>query len=142
MEVMEIIEDESFPYIAETKNFLVMVKPVWLEDHSLPDENKYVWAYYVRIENQSDNTAQLISRYWKITDSLGRTHEVKGTGVVGEQPVLKPGDSFEYSSGTPLDCPDGIMGGVYSMKTENGESFEIDIPTFSLDSPYSQQSIN
>ena len=90
----------------------------------------------MRIENKSDNTVQLKRRHWKITDAYGRIQEVQGAGVVGEQPVLHPGDSYEYTSGTPLPTPSGIMVGRYQMETEGGERFDVDIPAFSLDSPH------
>ena len=129
-------------YSAVTRSIKITVKPVYLEDQSSPGDNHYVWAYQVRIENQGEDTVQLRSRYWRITDSLGRVQEVRGAGVVGEQPVLKPGDSFEYTSGTPLPTPSGIMSGEYQMENERGELFEIMIPAFSLDSPYQPVRLN
>lgn len=120
-------------YTAITRNIKVTVKPIYLEGQSTPEERHYVWAYQVRIANEGEETVQLINRYWNITDGLGRTQEVRGPGVVGEQPVLRPGQSFEYTSGTPLPTPSGIMLGRYEMVTEAGERFEIDIPAFSLD---------
>mgnify|MGYP003392828328 FL=1 len=122
-------------YTATTKDIKVSVKPVYLEGQSTPEERHFVWAYQVRIENQSDATVQLINRYWKITDALGRVQEVRGEGVVGEQPILKPGQAFEYTSGTPLPTSSGIMLGRYEMESEGGERFEIDVPAFSLDVP-------
>lgn len=122
-------------YTAITKDIKVSVKPVYLEGQSTPDERHFVWAYQVKIENQSAATVQLINRYWKITDALGRVQEVRGEGVVGEQPVLKPGQSFEYTSGTPLPTSSGIMLGRYEMEDEGGKRFEIDVPAFSLDMP-------
>ena len=95
----------------------VTVKPIYLDDQSAPDESHFVWAYHIRIENNGGETVQLRNRYWRITDSLGRVQEVRGAGVVGEQPVLKPGESFEYTSGTPLPTPSGIMTGTYQMET-------------------------
>ena len=97
--------------------------------------NRYVWAYHVTIHNKGVETVQIKSRYWRITDSLGRTQEVRGDGVVGEQPVIRPGESYEYTSGTPLSTPSGIMEGNYYMETHDGRSLEIEIPAFSLDSP-------
>lgn len=129
-------------YSAVTRSIKVTVKPVYLEDQSSPGDNHYVWAYQVRIENQGDDTVQLRSRYWHITDSLGRVQEVRGAGVVGEQPVLKPGDSFEYTSGTPLPTPSGIMTGTYQMETPSGERFDVSVPAFSLDSPHQTVRIN
>ena len=123
-------------YFEITRDIKVTVDPQYLEDHSSPEESHFVWAYNVRIENQGQETVQLCNRYWRITDSLGRIHEVRGAGVVGKQPVLRPGEVFEYSSGTPLSTPSGIMVGTYEMRTSNGQKFEVGIPAFSLDSPY------
>ncbi len=125
-----------------TRAIRVSVKPTFLEDQSQPDENYYVWAYRVRIENNGGETVQLRDRFWKITDGLGRIQEVRGQGVVGEQPVLGPGQHFEYTSGTPLATPSGIMTGIYRMQTEAGEVFEVAIPAFSLDSPHQTSAIN
>ena len=122
---------------SETTRFIkVTVRPTYLEDQSSPDERHYVWAYHVRIENLGRETVQLRTRYWRITDALGRVHEVSGPGVVGEKPVLEPGQAFEYQSGTPLDTPSGIMAGTYRMQTPAGEQFDVQIPAFSLDSPH------
>ena len=129
-------------YSAVTRSIKITVKPVYLEDQSSPGDNHYVWAYQVRIENQGADTVQLRSRYWHITDSLGRVQEVRGAGVVGEQPVLKPGQTFEYTSGTPLPTPSGIMAGTYQMETPAGERFDVAIPAFSLDSPHDTVRIN
>ena len=120
----------------------VDVEPTYLEDQSDPAENYYVWAYRVQITNKSDQIVQLRSRYWHITDSNGQVQEVRGFGVVGEQPVLRPGESFEYTSGTPLSTPSGIMMGNYQMETLDGDSFDVDIPAFSLDSPYETRQIH
>ncbi|TAN63377.1 MAG: Co2+/Mg2+ efflux protein ApaG, partial [Magnetospirillum sp.] len=111
-------------------------------DQSSPADNHYVWAYRVRIENHGDQTVQLMNRHWIITDAIGRTQEVKGAGVVGEQPVLHPGDGYEYTSGTPLPTPSGIMHGTYEMAGEQGETFDIVIPPFSLDSPHDRPRLN
>ncbi|MCF4167672.1 Co2+/Mg2+ efflux protein ApaG [Zavarzinia compransoris] len=129
-------------YDKTTREIRVSVRPTFLEDQSSPDENYYVWAYRVQIENQGRETVQLRDRYWRITDGFGRVQEVRGPGVVGEQPVLKPGERFEYTSGTPLATPSGIMLGTYRMETEEGESFEVEIPAFSLDSPHQPIQIN
>ncbi|MGH6952770.1 MAG: Co2+/Mg2+ efflux protein ApaG [Alphaproteobacteria bacterium] len=122
-------------YEANTRAIKVTVKPFYLEDQSSPDDNHFVWAYQVRIENQGSDTVQLLSRYWRIVDSMGRVQEVRGAGVVGEQPVLQPGEAFEYTSGTPLPTPSGMMSGTYEMESANGERFAIQIPMFSLDTP-------
>ena len=129
-------------YNAATKGIEVTVKPFFLEDQSAPQDGHFVWAYWVRIENCGGETVQLRNRLWKITDGLGRMQEVRGEGVVGEQPVLKPGEAFEYTSGTPLATPSGIMVGTYEMETEDGALFDVSIPAFSLDSPHEGAKIN
>jgi ApaG protein len=123
-------------YSETTRSIKVTVRPIYLEDQSSPDENHFVWAYQVRIENLGQETVQLRARHWRITDAIGRVQEVTGPGVVGEQPVLGPGQSFEYTSGTPLATPSGIMVGSYEMELPNGECFAVAIPAFSLDSPH------
>jgi ApaG protein len=123
------------PYTANTRGITVSVEPTYLEERSSPDSSQYVWAYRVIIENQGRETVQLLSRHWMIANARGELTEVKGPGVVGNQPVLKPGESFEYTSGAPLDTPSGMMGGAYQMETASGERFDIEIPTFSLDRP-------
>ena len=130
------------PYLATTRGLAVSVEPTYLETRSSPDSSQYFWAYRVVIENQGQETVQLLSRHWMITNACGELTEVKGPGVVGEQPVLKPGESFEYTSGAPLDTPSGMMGGAYQMESESGERFDIEIPTFSLDRPNNGVVIN
>ncbi|MDX2027744.1 MAG: Co2+/Mg2+ efflux protein ApaG [Alphaproteobacteria bacterium] len=127
---------KSVPYSSVTRHIRVTVRPVYLDDQSAPNDSHFVWAYHVTIENLGKETVQLRSRHWKITDARGELHEVRGPGVIGEQPVLEPGDMFEYTSGTPLATPSGIMAGSYQMENERGEMFDIEIPAFSLDSPY------
>ncbi len=122
-------------YSQVTRDIRIIVRPIYLEEQSAPEESHYVWAYQVRIENQGRETVQLLNRYWHITDAQGHVQEVRGPGVVGEQPVLKPGENFEYTSGTPLKTPSGIMAGSYEMTTEQGSRFEVAIPAFSLDRP-------
>ena len=129
-------------YSEITRSIKVEVKPYYLEDQSSPAENRYVWAYHVRIENQGGETVQLRRRHWQITDAMGRLQEVRGPGVVGEQPVLAPGQSFEYTSGTPLATSSGIMVGSYEMETPNGECFAVAVPAFSLDSPHESRRLN
>jgi len=129
-------------YTATTRAICVTVRPQYLPDQSDPSKPQYVWAYQVRIENKGDFTVQLRSRHWKITDGLGRLQEVKGPGVVGKTPMLRPGDVFEYTSGTPLSTPSGIMGGTYQMVSESGENFDIEIPVFSLDTPTAKRNLN
>ncbi|MBV6631546.1 MAG: Co2+/Mg2+ efflux protein ApaG [Alphaproteobacteria bacterium] len=129
-------------YTATTFDIQVEVEPEFLNERSSPTENHYVWAYHVRIENQSERRVQLRSRYWRITDANGHVQEVRGPGVVGEEPWLEPGSSFEYSSGAPLTTPSGIMTGSYSMEDESGDQFDIDVPAFSLDSPHQAVRLN
>lgn len=129
-------------YEKTTRAITVTVQPFYLDEQSSPDEEHYVWAYKVSIENGGDDTVQLLNRHWRITDKFGRLHEVKGPGVIGEQPVLKPGEAFEYTSGTPLPTPSGIMVGSYEMETTAGERFNVEIPAFSLDSPYDRAVVN
>ena len=126
-------------YRAVTRNIEVQVRPFYLEDRSDPAENRYVWGYQVTIDNQSDEFVQLMSRYWHITDGRGRVEEVRGPGVVGEQPTLKPGERFEYTSGVPLTTPLGLMAGTYQMASESGENFDVEVPAFSLDSPHGKR---
>lgn len=123
-------------YSKTTHNIQVTVEPTYLDDQSAPEDGRYIWSYHVRIENKGGETIQLLSRYWKITDGNGVTQEVEGEGVVGEQPLLYPGDSYEYTSGAPLPTPGGIMVGAYQVESGDGEAFTVDIPAFSLDSPY------
>ena len=129
-------------YSATTNDIRVTVQPTFLEEQSTPGEDHYVWAYQVRIENTGGKTVKLLNRYWCITDALGRIQEVKGEGVVGEQPSIAPGEQFEYTSGTPLGAPSGIMLGTYEMEDQAGSRFVIDIPAFSLDSPYQARHFN
>jgi len=129
-------------YEAITRSIRVSVEPIFLEEQSSPTDDHYVWAYQVKIENDGKETVQLVNRHWRITDAQGRMQEVEGEGVVGEQPTLKPGQAFEYTSGTPLGTPSGIMMGSYEMETPGGERFDIDIPAFSLDSPYQARQLN
>ena len=129
-------------YSETTHDITVTVRPLYLEEQSSPTENRYVWAYFVKISNGGSRTVQLRSRYWHITDAHGRVQEVRGPGVVGEQPVLKPGESYEYNSGTPLSTPSGIMRGAYQMEATGGERFDVRIPAFSLDSPHQAVRLN
>jgi ApaG protein len=122
-------------YKAVTKGIAVSVEPTYLEADSSPSNSQYLWAYRVIIENQGRETVQLLSRHWMITNARGELTEVKGAGVIGEQPILKPGESHAYTSGTSLNTPSGMMGGSYEMESDSGERFNVEIPTFSLDSP-------
>jgi ApaG protein len=129
-------------YRTVTRNIEVTVSPRFLSERSSPDNGYFFWAYSIEITNQGQETVQLKTRHWRITDANGKLQEVKGAGVVGEQPVLKPGESFEYTSGVPLPTPSGFMVGTYGMVTESGEQFDIDIPAFSLDCSYAARTIN
>ena len=122
---------------ATTAGITVKVEVFYLADQSKPEAGHFVWAYRINIANDSDITVQLLRRTWHITNAHGYTQVVHGEGVVGETPVLEPGESFEYTSGTPLDTPTGFMAGAYHMlRPASGESFDVTIPAFSLDSPH------
>ena len=123
-------------YKAQTRGISVTVMPRFVEEESSPAESRYFFAYTVEIVNNGSEQVQLRSRHWRIVDGRGETQEVRGAGVVGKQPVLEPGESFSYTSGCPLTTPDGLMAGSYTMSTVGGESFEAEIPAFSLDSPH------
>lgn len=125
-----------------THDIKVTVRPVFLEEQSKPREDKYVWAYHVRIENGGAEAVQLLNRHWQITDGRGRREEVRGAGVVGEQPTIKPGEAFEYTSGCPLNTPSGFMGGTYEMARSDGSRFLVRIPMFSLDSPHAASRVH
>ncbi len=130
------------PYTATTRGIAVSVEPSYLESKSSPEGPQYFWTYRVIIVNQGHETVQLRSRHWMITNARGELTEVKGPGVVGEQPVLKPGERFGYTSGATLNTPSGMMGGAYQMETAGGELFDIEIPTFSLDIPNQSALLN
>lgn len=129
-------------YSATTRSIAVTVTPFFLDDQSDPGQGRFVWAYQVRIRNAGAERVQLISRYWRITDALGRVQEVRGPGVVGQQPVLEPGAEFEYTSGCPLTTPSGIMEGSYQMVAGGGAAFDVVVPAFSLDSPHQERRLN
>ena len=129
-------------YQKETRAIEITVKPFYLEEQSEPDDSHFVFAYHIRIQNNGGDVVQLLNRYWQITDGLGRIQEVRGPGVVGEQPVLRPGEAFEYTSGCPLNTATGIMVGTYEMETLDGERFDVDIPAFSLDAPDAPVQLN
>ncbi len=128
-------------YRAVTRQIEVTVEPHFMPERSAP-EREYFWSYTITITNTGHETVQLRARHWIITDSAGRRQEVRGEGVVGEQPRLRPGECFEYTSGVPLSTPSGFMTGRYQMVTELGEPFEIEVPTFSLDSPDARRTLN
>lgn len=130
-------------YKATTRGITVSVRSFFLPEQSKPADGKFFWAYQVKIENGGAETVQLLKRTWRITDAMGRTQHVHGDGVVGKQPVLQPGESFEYTSGTPLDTPSGIMQGTYHMTaTSSGETFDATVPAFSLDSPHQDSRVH
>lgn len=125
-----------------TGDITVTAIPQFLPEHSDPAEDHFVWAYTISVENRGAGTVQLLNRYWQITDAHGLIQEVRGPGVIGQQPVLNSGEAFQYTSGTTLSTPSGIMLGRYEMTDGQGRRFEIDIPAFSLDSPYQAQTLN
>ena len=137
-----IKDNVEYYYTEVTKNIRVSVKTNFLSDQSDTENNLWVWSYHILIENNGNDKVQLIDRYWKITDATGIIKEVKGSGVIGEQPTIKPGAFFEYTSGTPLNKSSGFMSGNYRMINENNESFFIDVPIFSLDIPSVQKILN
>jgi ApaG protein len=129
-------------YRSITRKIAVNVTPRFMPERSSSEKSYFFWSYTIEITNKGDRTVQLKTRHWKITDAYGRLQEVKGTGVVGEEPVLEPGASYEYTSGVPLPTPSGIMTGSYGMVASDGEHFEIDIPAFSLDGPEAKRTLN
>lgn len=132
----------DWPYEALTGEIRVRVRPTYLPDYSDPEERRFMWSYDVEIANLGLDTVQLLSRHWVITDAFGRVEEVRGPGVVGEQPVLKPGDSHAYTSGCPLTTASGSMLGSYQMTDGQGRLFEVAIPPFSLDTPGGRGRLN
>ena len=129
-------------YERVTRHIRVAVKPAFLDDQSDPGERRYLWSYTITIENKGAETVQLLSRYWHITDAEGHIQEVRGPGVVGAQPVLAPGQKFEYTSGCPLPTASGAMQGRYLMRAATGEDFEAEIPGFVLESPHEHRRIH
>ncbi|MEO1282619.1 MAG: Co2+/Mg2+ efflux protein ApaG [Pseudomonadota bacterium] len=129
-------------YQAVTRGIRITVEPQFVEDQSTPDEGYFFWSYTVDIANESEDAVQLTSRYWQITDSDGRSEEVRGPGVVGQTPSIPPGESFTYTSGCPLATPSGIMSGSYKMATEEGDVFDAVVPAFSLDCDYAVRTVN
>jgi len=129
-------------YVRRTRDVVVRVEPEFLHEQSSPADDRFIWAYTIEIENQSHEDMQVVERFWQITDRNGQVQEVRGEGVVGEKPNLKPGEIFRYTSGAPLTAPSGVMLGTYQMQTPGGERFDVEIPAFSLDSPFDARSIN
>ena len=135
-------DDDLAMYRAVTRDIEVTVEPNFLPERSSVEKQQYFWSYTIVIVNSGPETVQLRTRHWIITDATGRQQELRGEGVVGEQPVLAPGERFEYTSGVPLPTASGFMTGRYQMVNEAGEKFEIDVPTFSLDSPEAKRVLN
>lgn len=129
-------------YTCETSGVVVRVRPAFLEDESEPDENRFFWSYTVEIENKGPEAVQLLSREWRITDARNQTEIVRGPGVVGETPIIEPGERFTYTSGAPLPTPSGFMAGAYTMARRSGERFDADIPAFALDCPFNTMTLH
>jgi ApaG protein len=129
-------------YQAVTHDIEVIAEPWYRPDQSDVDSARFVWSYRITIVNNSNRTVQLVSRYWRIIDATGLLEEVRGPGVVGEQPILNPGDSFQYTSGCPLRTRSGTMEGRYTMVDDRGSTIMIEIPAFSLDMPDENRILN
>lgn len=129
-------------YSEITRSIRVSVEPFFVHEQSEPERSRYLFGYKVHIVNEGRATVRLISRHWHITDSAGRSFEVRGDGVIGEQPRLEPGESFEYTSGAPLPTPSGFMRGSYVMQGEDGLYFDVRIPAFALDAPGVSTTLN
>jgi ApaG protein len=129
-------------YEAVTHRVKVTVEPTFEPERSDPDERRYFWRYAIEIVNLGDKPVTLVERHWRITEADGRQQEVRGPGVVGEQPTIEPGQAFRYTSGCPLTTPSGVMVGEYRMVDSDGRSFKVSIPAFSLDSPDGKRVLN
>ena len=129
-------------YEAETDGVIVRVRPIYMPEQSDPDEGRWLWAYAVEIENRRKARVQLLARHWVITDATGHVEEVRGAGVVGEQPVIEPGETYGYASGCPLGTSSGTMEGTYLMSVQGGERFNARIPAFSLETPGVRRMMN
>jgi ApaG protein len=129
-------------YSALTRDIRVTVRPEFSPERSEPSDDSYFWIYTIEIANQGRKPVKLMHRHWRITDALGHLEMVDGPGVVGEQPTIQPGQSFRYSSGCPLKTPSGFMMGTYDMVDAQGRRFEVEIPAFSLDSPFLRKVLN
>ena len=123
-------------YRAVTRKIEVTVEPAFMPERSVPDRGQFFWSYTIAITNNGGETVQLRTRHWIITDATGHTEEVRGRGVVGEQPLLRPGESFQYTSSCELKTSTGIMRGTYQMVTEEGDHFDVEIAAFALHEPY------
>lgn len=142
MDSDEDLIDDVLTFEATTDGVHVAVQSYYLNEQSDPEEAQYVWAYRIKITNGGAIPVKLLNRHWIITDGTGGVHEVQGEGVVGEQPVIEPGDNYVYTSGTPLSTPSGFMKGSYEMRRADGATFDVEIPAFSLDSPHTSLNIN
>jgi len=129
-------------YEQRTDDVVIRVEPEFLAEQSSPRDSRFIWAYTVEIDNQSERDLTVTDRFWQIADSNGQVQEVRAAGVVGETPVVKSGETFRYTSGAPLTAPSGMMRGSYTMSSETGETFDIIVPTFLLDSPHEGHSLN
>jgi len=129
-------------YQEQTRDIVIRVRPAFLDEESDPDEGVFVWSYTVEIENTGSASVQLMSREWRITDAFNKTEIIQGPGVVGEQPVIEPGQIFAYTSGAPLRTPSGFMRGAYTMRGADGDRFAAAIPGFALDSPHNAMTLH
>ena len=129
-------------YTAVTRDIQITVMPQFLPEQSDPEDARYMWAYTIEVANHGRRTVQLVARHWIITDATGRVETVSGLGVVGEQPVLNPGETFRYTSGCPLSTSSGVMEGHYRMVDDDGGAFDVAIPAFSLDTPQTRRVLN
>jgi len=129
-------------YMAVTRQIKVTVEPSFDPDRSDPEEGRFFWRYSVEIANLGPEPVTLVERHWRITDAEGRQQEVRGPGVVGAQPTINPGSAFRYTSGCPLTTASGVMVGAYRMVDGDGQSFDVAIPAFSLDSPHMKRTLN
>ena len=123
-------------YEAITAGVRIRVRPKFMHDESHPSDNKFIWAYTVEVENETERSWTIVRRHWHIVDAAGREQIVEGEGVIGQTPTIEPGERFSYTSGTPLFAPSGIMSGTYDLESETGDTLVATIPAFSLDSPY------
>ena len=121
--------------MTEKNNIVIDAMPFFIAEQSAPEKGRYVFAYTITITNEGALPAKLLQRYWLITDANGKIQEVRGEGVIGEQPYLKPGESFRYTSGAILETPVGIMQGHYTMRSDDGDDFNATIPQFTLSIP-------
>lgn len=129
-------------YTAVTHDVQITATPAFAPERSEPEANRYFWTYTIEILNLGSQNVQLLERLWRITDGNGRLETVRGPGVVGETPILAPGESFRYTSGCGLTTPSGLMSGAYTMVDAEGKTFDAEIPAFSLDSPMERRVLN